>query len=163
MANWTYNGQEIKGINDILPHIDGKPWGFVYMLTLVDKKTKKIKYQYIGKKNLYSITSKTATKKEFEANAKSYFKRKKMKNGTWKYYTTVIKESNWKEYLSSNKYIQANHSKYDILKEILLFSKDDMDLTYREAKEIICQGALESDYFLNDGVSIRRYGKKIIN
>lgn len=162
MANWTYNGQEIKGINDILPHIDGKPWGFVYMLTLVDKKTKKIKYQYIGKKNLYSITSKTATKKEFDSNPKSYFKRKKMKNGTWKYYTTVIKESNWKEYLSSNKYIQANHSKYDILKEILLFSTNDSELTYLEAKEIICNDALYDENFLNNGVSLRKFiGSKI--
>jgi hypothetical protein len=161
--SWTYNNKEINSIDDMKPHIDGKPWGFVYMLTLVDKKTKKIKYQYIGKKNLYSITSKTATKKEFEANAKSYFQRKKMKNGTWKYYTTVIKESNWRDYLSSNLYIKKNSSKYDIVKEILLFSTNDSELTYLEAKEIICQGALETDHFLNDGVSIRRYGKKIIN
>ena len=145
------------------PHVlNGKPWGFVYLLTLYDKKTKEMKYQYIGKKNIYSVTSKTATKKEFEANPKSYFQRKKMKNGTWKYYTTVVKESNWRDYLSSNVYIKNNSSKYNIEREILIFSTNDSELTYLEAKEIICQGALECDNFLNNGVSIRRYANKII-
>lgn len=160
--DWTYQGKPIKSIEDIKKH-EPKIWGFVYFLTLIDKKTKEEVYHYVGKKNIYSVTSKTATKKEFEAKAKSYFKRKKMKNGTWKYYTTVVKESNWKEYLSSNVYIKNNHTKYDIRKEILKFSTNDHDLTYREAKEIICQGALEDIKFLNDSVSIRRFGGKIIN
>ena len=163
MSNWLYKDKEIATIDDMKPHVDGKPWGFVYLLTLVDKKTKKVKFQYIGKKNLYSITSKVPSKKEFESRVKSSFQRKKMKNGRLKYYDTVIKESNWRDYTSSNTYIKENFNKYDVIKEIILFSTNDSDLTYQEAKEIICQGALESDHFLNDGVSIRRYGKKIIN
>lgn len=162
MGEWLYKKEEIKCIDDMKKH-EPKVWGFVYFLTLIDKKTKEEKYHYIGKKNVWSVTSKTATKKEFESNPKSYFKRKKMKNGTWKYYTTVVKESNWKTYLSSNLFIKKNSAKYDFKKEILMFSSNDGDLTYKEAKEIICQGALEDVMFLNDGVSLRRFGTKIIN
>lgn len=162
MGDWLYENKPIKSIEDMKKH-EPKVWGFVYFLTLIDKKTKQEVFHYIGKKNIYSVTSKTATKKEFEANAKSYFKRKKMKNGTWKYYTTVVKESNWKDYMSSNLHIKNNLDKYDFKKEILMFSTNDNDLTYKEAKEIICRGALEDVMFLNDGVSLRRFGAKIIN
>lgn len=162
MPNWIYQNKPITCIDDMKIY-EPKVWGFVYLLILYDKKTGEEKYRYVGKKNIYSVTSKTATKKEFENNPKSYFKRKKMKNGTWKYYRTVVKESNWKTYMSSNKYIKENFSKYNITKEILLLSTNDSDLTYKEAKEIICMGALEDDKYLNDAVSIRRYGKKLIN
>ena len=37
-----------------------------------------------------------------------------------------------------------------------------MDLKYKEAKEIICQNALEDDNFLNDGVSIRKFKQRVI-
>lgn len=162
VSDWTYGNNKIQCINDMKIH-EPKVWGFVYLLTLYDKVTNEIVHQYIGKKNIYSITSKTATKTEMKIRAKSDFKRKKMKNGTWKYYDTVIKESNWKNYLSSNLFIKENFSNFVIKREIICFSTNDSDLTYKEAKEIICQGALETPFFLNDGVSIRRFKGKLIN
>lgn len=160
--DWTYKNKPIKSIEDMKKY-EPKIWGFVYFLTLIDKETKTGIYQYIGKKNVWSVTSKTATKKELETLGKSAFKRKKMKNKTWKYYTTVVKESNWKDYLSSNLFIKSDGHRFDIRKEILCFCNNDNDLTYKEAKEIICQGALEDVSFLNDAVSLRRFGTKIIN
>lgn len=161
MRNWTYNKKEINSIEDMKTFIP-KVWGFVYHLTLINKKTKKIDYFYIGKKNVFSVTSKTATKKEFESNPRSYFQRKKMKNGTLKYYRTIIQESNWKDYMSSNNFIKINKEDYDIVREIICFSSNDSELSFLEAKEIICQGALENPSYLNDAVSVRRFGKKII-
>lgn len=158
IKNWTYNKKEINSISDMQAFIP-KVWGFVYHLTLINKKTKKVEYFYIGKKNVYSIISKTATKKEFESNPKSYFQRKKMKNGTWKYYNTVIKESNWKEYTSSNNFIKDHKNDYDIVREIVCFCSSDSELTYLEAKEIICNDALENQSYLNYGVSLRKFIK----
>jgi hypothetical protein len=162
ISEWKYLNQEIKSIDDMKIN-EPKVWGFVYMLTLYNKQTGKLAYRYIGKKNIYSVTSKTATKTEMATMKKSEFKRTKMKNGTWKYYRTIVKESNWKDYISSNLFIKRNSGKYRIEREILLFSKNDNDLKYKEAKEIICQGALETEHFLNDGVSLRMFGKKIID
>lgn len=162
MGDWIYQDKPIRSIEDMKVH-EPEVWGFVYYLTLFDKKTGKEVYHYIGKKNVWSVTSKTATKKELDLNGKGFYKKKKMKNRTWKYYTTVVAESNWKTYLSSNIFIRANLDNYDIEKKILMFSSNDGDLTYKEAKEIICQGALEDTMYLNDGVSLRRFGTKIIN
>ena len=138
-----------------------KLWGFVYKLTLYDLKTGKLKFHYIGKKNFESHTTKYATKKELEELPKSTFRRKKVK-GVIKYYRTVTKESNWLDYTSSNEFIRVNKKKFRIQREILRLCDCDNDLSYQEAKEIISQEALDDAVYLNDGVSIRRFGKKLI-
>jgi len=150
--NWIYNGHDINSISDIQVHCPNV-WGFVYLLTLRDKKSGKVSYQYIGKKNLYSKRKRNFGKKE---SAKLADKRKKK-------YEYVIKESDWKVYISSNKFIKENYKDYDIYREILILCTNDNDLTYQEAKHIICSDALENPAYLNDGVSIRRFGKKLIN
>ena len=162
ISKWYYNDKEIDSIEEMKVH-EPKVWGFVYLLTLYDLENKKEVYKYIGKKNIYSVTSKTATKKEFESHPKSYFKRKKMSDGTTKYYRTVVKESDWKKYTSSNIFIKNNKDNFLIKREIIRFSTNDADLKYQEAKEIVCSCALEDDLFLNDGVSIRMFGKKIVD
>jgi glutathione peroxidase-family protein len=150
MNNWKYNNKEILSIDDMKVH-EPKVWGFVYLLSLYDSKGNLI-HQYIGKKNIYSKRKRNFGKKEI---ANKTDKRKKN-------YEYVIKESDWKNYMSSNLYIKKNFSKFAIQKEIIHFCTNDYDLTYKEAKEIICQGALETPFFLNEGVSIRRYKGKVI-
>ena len=152
IQNWVYQGYDINSISDMQVHLP-KVWGFVYKLTLLKKGTRIVEFEYIGKKNIYSKRKRVFGKKETAALGD---KRKKS-------YEYVIKEADWKLYVSSNKFIKLNSSKFDIIREILSFSTNDNDLTYQEAKEIICSGALEDCRFLNDGVSIRRFGKKIIN
>jgi hypothetical protein len=148
---WVYQGHDINSITDMHRHFP-KVWGFVYQLKLYKKGTNTVEFEYIGKKNVYTKRKRVFGKKETEAIGD-----KRKKN-----YEHVIKESDWKSYVSSNKFIKANSTKFDIFREILMFSGNDNDLTYKEAKEIICSGALEDDKFLNDGVSIRRFGKKVI-
>lgn len=148
VLNWNYQGYEINSISDMQKHCP-KVWGFVYKLTLCKKGTKTVEFEYIGKKNVYTKRKRVFGKKEAAALGD---KRKKA-------YEHVIKEGDWKPYVSSNKFIKANSSKFDIHREILLFSTNDNDLTYQEAKAIICSDALEDCRFLNEGVKITRYKK----
>lgn len=152
MRNWIYQNKEILSISD-MQMFEPNVWGFVYHLTLINKKTKNVEFYYIGKKNVY-----TKRKRNFGKKEKSAIRDKRKKT-----YEYVIKESDWKKYQSSNKFIKENSEKYDIIREIICFSTNDSDLTYKEAKEIICQQALDSVDYLNDNVSIRRIGKQNIN
>jgi len=155
MENWTYKNQVIGGIEDINKFAPNA-FGFVYLLTVCDKRSLQPLYFYIGKKNLYSTTSKTATKKQLLEFPKSYFRRKKMKDGNLKYYLKNTNESNWKEYYSSNDFIKNNLNNYKINREILIFADSDSELSWLEAKEIICQDALQDKRFLNNNVQIKR-------
>lgn len=148
MKNWTYQNKEILSISD-MQTFEPKVWGFVYHLTLINKKTKNVDFYYIGKKNIYNKRKRNFGKKEI-----SVIKDKRKKT-----YEYVIRESDWKNYTSSNKFIKENLNKYDIIREIICFSTNDSDLTYKEAKEIICQNALDSSDYLNEGVKITRYKK----
>lgn len=150
-SNWTFKGKNVKNIEDMQIH-EPKVWGFVYLMSLYVIKTGELKYQYIGKKNIYSKRKRSFGKKEVAS----------MKDKRGKKYEYVIKESDWKTYLSSNSFIKDNANKYKIKREILMFSTNDMDLKYKEAKEIICRGCLEDDFFLNDGASLRVFGKKVM-
>lgn len=149
--DWKYKNKIISEINDMKKY-EPNVWGFVYMMTLRDKKSNEIKYQYIGKKNIYSKRKRNFGKKEIL----------QMKDKRSKKYEYVISESNWKSYISSNKFIKTNYNNFNISREIILFSTNDMDLKYKEAKEIICQNALEDDNFLNDGVSIRKFKQRVV-
>lgn len=148
MKNWTYQNKEILSISD-MQIFEPKVWGFVYHLTLINKKTKKEDFYYIGKKNIYNKRKRNFGKKEIST----------IKDKRKKTYEYVIRESDWKNYTSSNKFIKENLNKYDIIREIICFSTNDSDLTYKEAKEIICQNALDSSDYLNEGVKITRYKK----
>ena len=149
--DWKYKNKIISEINDMKKY-EPNVWGFVYMMTLRDKKSNEIKYQYIGKKNIYSKRKRNFGKKEIL----------QMKDKRSKKYEYVISESNWKSYISSNNFIKTNYNSFNISREIILFSTNDMDLKYKEAKEIICQNALEDDNFLNDGVSIRKFKQRVV-
>ena len=149
--DWKYKNKIISEINDMKKY-EPNVWGFVYMMTLRDKKSNEIKYQYIGKKNIYSKRKRNFGKKEVL----------QMKDKRSKKYEYVISESNWKSYISSNNFIKTNYNSFNISREIILFSTNDMDLKYKEAKEIICQNALEDNNFLNEGVSIRKFKQRVI-
>ena len=149
--DWKYKNKTISEINDMKKY-EPNVWGFVYMMTLRDKKSNEIKYQYIGKKNIYSKRKRNFGKKEIL----------QMKDKRSKKYEYVISESNWKSYISSNNFIKTNYNSFNISREIILFSTNDMDLKYKEAKEIICQNALEDNNFLNEGVSIRKFKQRVI-
>jgi len=154
-TNWQYhnNGKSttISCIND-MQKFEPKVWGFVYHLTLINKKTGKEEFCYIGKKNIYTKRKRKFGKKEA---ATITDKRKKL-------YEYEIKESDWKNYCSSNKFIKENKDNYTIKRDIIRFCTNDSDLSYREQVEIICQGTLDNPMYLNSGCSLRRFGDKIM-
>ena len=43
MKNWTYQNKEILSISD-MQTFEPKVWGFVYHLTLINKKTKNVDF-----------------------------------------------------------------------------------------------------------------------
>lgn len=147
-TEWVYGGEQISSLQDLQEHFPNA-CGFVYKLRLLDLKTKNVTFEYIGKKNLF-----TKRKRVFGKKEKSSITDKRLKT-----YEYVIKESDWKTYLSSNKFIKLNSHNFFIEREILLTANTDNDLTYQEAKQIMCSGALEDCKYLNDGIKIVRYGK----
>lgn len=148
---WYYNGNPIKSIQEIKV-IEPSAYGFVYKMTLFDKKTNSVEYTYIGKKNLYSKRKRKFGKREVLS----------MKDKRAKKHEYITKESDWKTYYSSNKFLKDNKNNYIVVREIIMFCTNDADLTYREAQFIICSDALEDSKSLNSGVSIRRFGNKLI-
>lgn len=162
-TDWEYKGKKIKKLSDIISDYPDA-LGFIYRFVLYDKDGN-IKHVYIGRKNLFSITNPKITKVQYERLKKAGGKVKRTRNKTGTGYTyrkNNIKESNWKSYVSSNKYIKDNKNKYKIYREILLFCKSELELKYYEAKYIICSGALEDPLSLNNGVSLRMFGQKLI-
>lgn len=155
ISNWNYKGKEITTLAEIRS-IMKNAYGFVYHFELINIKTKKKEFDYIGRKNLFSATTKLATKKEIQDKTI----KKKTKKG--KKYVQKISESNWKTYKSSNSYIKENETKYAIKRTILMFCNNESTLKYQEAKHIICSECLERDDCLNAGVSLRMFGNKII-
>ena len=143
---WTYKGKPITSISE-MQKLFPKVIGFVYKLTLKDKKTGEVKFMYIGKKNLYTKRRRNFGKKEAAA----------IKDKRRKTYEHVIKESNWATYYSSSKLVKQYVGKLDIDREIIKFCDTDADLTYQEAKEIMCNDAVIHPKYLNESVKITRY------
>lgn len=112
---WTYNNAEFTDIPNELDSI-----GFVYMITnTINGK------RYIGKKSLYSTTTKTRTVTLKTTGEK---KRKKFKAKT---------ESNWRDYYGSSEEIQKDievFGKEAFKREILRFCGSKGELSYYEAK-----------------------------
>lgn len=140
VSNWSYNDNEISSITDIHKYAP-KAWGFIYHFKLFDLKSRELIYDYIGKKNLYSVTNTKVSETQYKLLKKQGKKvsKEKKKTGTWVYKKNTIKESNWKTYISSNKFIQENKDKYIIKRDIIMFCTNDYDLKYQEAKHILCR------------------------
>lgn len=160
---WTYKDKPIKTLQD-MQKICPKVWGFVYEIRLYDKKTGKFVHDYIGKKNVYSVTNKPITKTTYSELLKRGDKvsRQKSKKGVTTYKKQIIRESEWKNYYSSCKFIKENKNDFILEREILLFCTNDTELKYQEAKHILCSGALEGDVSLNNGISLRMFNRLII-
>lgn len=132
------SNQEVNSIED-MPE---SAIGFIYLIELVDGR------KYIGKKSLYSKRKRKFGKKEI---AKITDKRKKH----WEY---VIKESNWKEYCSSNKELKElikQGIKYH--KYILDYAYTKKELSYKEEKQLFINEVLESKIWFNSNISGRYF------
>lgn len=161
---WIYEGNQINNLSDIEKHYGKIPFGFIYNITLFHGGQS---YEYIGKKNLFTVRSKVASQKQVEKLGKSSFRRKKQKKGKktgeWVYYEVVKKESMWSDYLSSSKEVKKMiKNGAEFTKYILEFVEEENMMHYRECKNQFCSSVLEENRFLNDNIAGRWYKKNVL-
>lgn len=143
---WIYNNKNITLLTDMPKNV----YGFVYKIKIeLDGK----ELFYIGRKNVKTVRKVKLGKKEL-----SEIKDKRLKK-----YKVVEKESDWLTYNGSNKALNAIIKQYGVKKiklekEILEYCFTELELKYKEVKNIICSGALESTEYFNDNVRIHQIG-----
>ena len=158
IMTWTYNGQYITEIGDMPEDV----FGFIYKIT-----NGKTDQYYIGKKQVVSVRKRNFGKKEIAA-----LEDKRMKK-----YEYVTKESDWKEYRSSNKEVKSwfeeneralNEGRTDDINNqielrILRFCSNKKSLTYYEPQEQFAHDVLGDERALNDNLLGKFFRKDLEN
>lgn len=111
-------------------------FGFIYKIT--NTGTKEF---YIGKKQVVSVRKRKFGKKEIAALTD-----KRIKHWEW-----VTKESDWKDYRSSNDNVKSWDAGISKL-EILRFCSSKKSLTYYELQEQFAHDVLGDELSLNDNL-----------
>jgi hypothetical protein len=133
--SWRYNGNYITELGDMPKDV----FGFIYKIT----NTKTGQY-YIGKKQVVSIRKRNFGKREIAELTDKRVKK----------YEMITKESDWKDYRSSNDTVKSwfiNDSEVCKL-EILRFCKSKKSLTYYELQEQFAHDVLGDELSLNDNL-----------
>ena len=137
--NWIYIKKEMETISDFPDNTHG----FVYRI--VHKPTGKM---YIGRKILQNTTKVKLGKKELKELAGVV--------GRKPAYKLAVKESNWKTYWGSNKFLKELYEtepKENFEREILICAPTKKLLTYYELKYQILYEVLEKpEEFFNDNI-----------
>ena len=137
--NWIYIKKEMETISDF----PDNTYGFVYRIT--HKPTNKT---YIGRKILQNTTKVKLGKKEL----------KELEGivGRRPVYKMAVKESNWKTYWGSNKYMKELYKtepKENFDRQIIICAPTKKLLTYYELKYQVLYEVLEKpDEFFNDNI-----------
>ena len=136
---WIYKNQLMESISDFPDNTHG----FVYKIKHIP--TGKV---YIGRKILQNTTKVKLGKKEL----------KELEGivGRRPVYKMAVKESNWKTYWGSNKYMKELYKtepKENFDRQIIIFAPTKKLLTYYELKYQILYEVLEKpDEFFNDNI-----------
>ena len=134
--DWLYQGHKVSEIPE-------DTYGFIYRIVYTDGK------RYIGKKNCYSLTKKYLTKRELAEITDNRLKK----------YKIVKKESKWREYTGS---LKGAEDKEILCKEIIMFCRDKINLTYAEAEVMFKLDVLRDDTYLNENILGAFYKGKIL-
>ena len=136
---WIYKNQLMESISDFPDNTHG----FVYKIKHIP--TGKV---YIGRKILQNTTKVKLGKKELKELAGIVGRRP--------VYKMAVKESNWKTYWGSNKYMKELYKtepKENFDRQIIIFAPTKKLLTYYELKYQILYEVLEKpDEFFNDNI-----------
>ena len=144
---WTYAGKSVSELSDMPENA----FGFIYKIT-----NGKTGQYYIGKKQIVSIRKRRFGKREIASLTD-----KRMKK-----YEMVTKESDWKDYRSSNKEVKGwfdknekalNEDRRDDINDrlelrILRFCSNKKSLTYYELQEQFAHDVLADELSLNDNL-----------
>jgi endonuclease SegE-like protein len=136
MSNWKFKNRTINSIEDIPEGVVG----FIYEIVNLTKKAKgEEPFKYIGKKLLYSETTKIISKKEKLETGNNRKKKKK-----------VVKESNWLLYTGSNDPLNLDIANGDkIQRTILEYTFSKRSTTYLEQKYLFVKEVLEKNEYYN--------------
>jgi hypothetical protein len=139
MINWIYQQKEMLNISDF----PDETYGFVYRI--IHLPTKK---SYIGKKILQNTSKVKLGKKELKEYEGVVGRRPS--------YKLAVKESNWKTYWGSNKYLKELYeveSKDNFERQIIMCAPSKKLLTYYEVKfQMVYQVLEKPDEFFNDNI-----------
>lgn len=137
--NWTYQNEEITGISDF----PNETFGFIYRVVHIPSGK-----AYIGKKVLQHTRKVKLTKKEL-AEYEGVVGRRPS-------YRLAVKESDWKTYWGSNKYLKELMKEEPLdnfERQILACAPTKKLLTYYEVKyQMIYQVLEKPDEFFNDNI-----------
>jgi hypothetical protein len=142
--SWRFKGDYITELGDMPEDV----FGFIYKIT----NTKTGQY-YIGKKQVVSVRKRNFGKKEIAELTDKRVKK----------YEYVTKESDWKDYRSSNDKVKSwFESEADVCSlEILRFCKSKKALTYYEIQEQFSHDVLADELSLNDNISGKYFRKDL--
>jgi hypothetical protein len=137
--DWIYKDQIMESISDF----PDETYGFVYRIVHTPSGK-----AYIGKKILQNTTKVKLTKKEL-AEYEGVVGRRPA-------YKLAVKESNWKKYWGSNKYLKElyeNEPKENFERHIIVCAPTKKLLTYYEVKyQMVYQVLEKPDEFFNDNI-----------
>ena len=144
--NWYYKGEEISSIEDFPP----STFGFTYRIVHTPSGK-----AYIGKKVLQFTRKAKLTKKDL-----ALYEGTKGRKPSFK---KITKESDWKGYWGSNKYLLEllkTEPKENFQREILTLAPNKKLLTYEETKALFVYQVLEKpEEFFNDNILGKFYTK----
>tara|TARA_R110000796_G_scaffold69966_7_gene159244 strand:+ start:765 stop:1211 length:447 start_codon:yes stop_codon:yes gene_type:complete len=137
--SWTYKSQTMESITDFPDNTHG----FAYIITHIPSNK-----AYIGRKILQNTSKVKLGKKELKELEGVVGRRPS--------YKMAIKESNWKTYWGSNKYLlelYKTEPKENFHRHILICASTKKQLTYYEVKyQMIYQVLEKPDEFFNDNI-----------
>lgn len=121
--------------------------GFIYEISFDDGT------RYIGKKNFFSNRKRNFGKKELALITDKRLKK----------YEIITKESDWRDYASSNSLVKRKIKNGDgYKKDILSFARTKKHLTYLEESTLYNNHVLWDDLYLNDNIAGRFFTKDIV-
>ena len=144
--NWYYKGEEISSIEDFPP----STFGFIYRIVHTPSGK-----AYIGKKVLQFTRKAKLTKKDLALYEGT--------KGRKPLFKKITKESDWKGYWGSNKYLLEllkTEPRENFKREILALAPNKKLLTYEETKALFVYQVLEKpEEFFNDNILGKFYTK----
>jgi hypothetical protein len=137
---WKYKNKVVNSIED-LPY---GTIGFIYMIINKSRlKSNKEPYLYIGKKSIYSNTTKKLGKRAIEALPDKRMSKK----------IKIKKESDWLNYTGSNTELNFDILSGDeIERKILCVCYNLRELTYMETKYLFKHEVLEKKHYYNGNI-----------
>lgn len=147
---WLYLGKCFRP-EDIQPGMKG----FIYKITCLGGEYPG--FIYIGSKSFQTLRTKKLSKKRSEELYKGRGKRPTKEK--------VTAPSNWETYTSSSKFLQELIEKYGkktFQFEILEFGSSKSDLWYKELKQMVKHGVMETTRSFNECLSFKIYKKQLL-